>query len=83
MCAILYLLLSYLIALLAICTPGCQNGGECVAPNQCSCTSGMWTGNQCEEGNIMHSNSSRTDLLNFYSCIQLFVFLLAKMEVIV
>lgn len=32
----------------ANCTDLCQNGGECIAPDQCSCTSG-WSGDFCEQ----------------------------------
>ncbi|XP_076353916.1 epidermal growth factor-like protein 7 [Tachypleus tridentatus] len=31
----------------AICSPGCKNGGTCVKPNHCICTSG-WSGDTCE-----------------------------------
>ena len=33
----------------AVCTPGCQNGGTCIAPNQCACTT-SWTGSNCTQG---------------------------------
>ena len=33
----------------AICTGGCQNGGTCAAPGNCSCTAG-WIGDNCETG---------------------------------
>ena len=55
LCHVCNSLLFCLFALSAICMQGCQNGGECVAPNQCSCPSGRWTGNQCEEGSIICS----------------------------
>lgn len=31
----------------ALCTPECQNGGSCVLPNLCICTS-AYTGASCE-----------------------------------
>ena len=34
----------------AICTGGCLNGGECVLPETCNCSTG-WTGQNCELGN--------------------------------
>lgn len=45
---------SVLIMILALCdtaecSPPCQNGGQCVAPNVCLCPVG-WTGPQCAEG---------------------------------
>ena len=39
------------ISYLAICRPGCQNGGTCVRPNGCSCATG-YTGTLCQHGNI-------------------------------
>ena len=35
--------------LLAICTPVCENGGTCTAPNTCECVDG-YSGNQCQTG---------------------------------
>ena len=32
----------------AVCSKPCQNGGECIAPNECSCPSG-WSGDACNE----------------------------------
>lgn len=37
----------YLLIFLAICTPGCLNGGVCLKPGQCSCPGG-YTGTLCE-----------------------------------
>ena len=34
-------------SVLAICNPGCLNGGECVAPNVCACRRG-YVGPSCE-----------------------------------
>ena len=34
----------------AICTLGCLNGGICVAPDTCDCTSIGYMGDQCETG---------------------------------
>ena len=34
---------------LAQCTGGCQNGGTCMLPEVCTCTS-EWTGTNCETG---------------------------------
>ena len=33
----------------ATCNPPCQNGGQCLSPGHCSCSSG-WRGRRCEEG---------------------------------
>ena len=33
----------------AICDPGCENGGTCSAPDECSCTAG-WSGDTCAQG---------------------------------
>ena len=32
----------------AVCSPECQNGGECTAPGQCTCTN-EWEGPGCVE----------------------------------
>ena len=37
---------------IAVCTRPCQNGGQCAAPNVCTCRSG-WTGAQCERGMLV------------------------------
>ncbi|CAF4175199.1 unnamed protein product, partial [Adineta steineri] len=34
------------------CSPSCQNGGNCTAPNTCTCVNG-WTGETC--GNPTHA----------------------------
>lgn len=34
---------------IAVCHPSCQNGGQCVRPNQCDCTD-EWEGHICDEG---------------------------------
>ena len=39
----------------AVCTPPCQHGGLCVAPNICSCL-GNWTGSQCEQRKSTSTN---------------------------
>ena len=36
----------------ATCSNPCQNGGNCTAPDTCSCDLG-WTGVQCETGGCM------------------------------
>ena len=36
----------------AVCSDGCFNGGECVSPETCRCTSG-WTGSNCTQGSNM------------------------------
>ena len=36
----------------ATCSNPCQNGGNCTAPDTCTCDMG-WTGVQCEEGGWM------------------------------
>ena len=33
----------------AVCEQGCDNGGTCIEPGECSCATG-WTGNRCEAG---------------------------------
>lgn len=37
-----------LITLAAICDQPCQHGGQCVAPNECSCSNSDYCGNFCE-----------------------------------
>ena len=44
--------LSYNFFILAICNKTCQNGGECVAPDICSCPPNF-SGPQCTAGNII------------------------------
>ena len=39
----------FLIFFLAICSKACQNSGECVAPDTCSCPP-YFTGPQCATG---------------------------------
>ena len=47
----------------ADCSPGCMNGGTCVAPDDCECVEG-WEGQHCQEGIVsvlcitMFSNNS-------------------------
>ena len=36
----------------AVCTGGCLNGGLCVEPDVCNCSTG-WTGTNCETGTDM------------------------------
>ena len=33
----------------AVCQPECENGGECTAPDNCTCAPG-WRGPTCSEG---------------------------------
>ena len=35
--------------IIAVCTPSCANGGTCVTPGHCLCTS-SWSGQYCQEG---------------------------------
>ena len=47
-------MLDYIITLYAmsvICDPGCENGGNCSAPDECSCPAG-WSGDTCAQGKI-------------------------------
>lgn len=37
---------------LATCSPGCQHGGTCIAPQQCNCTE-QWRGLHCEQGKLL------------------------------
>ena len=34
---------------IAICSQWCDNGGTCISPGKCSCSSG-WSGNDCRTG---------------------------------
>ena len=43
----MYKSMAFLFAL-AICTPECQNGGQCIEPNVCRCYG--WEGDTCERG---------------------------------
>ena len=40
----------YFLFSIAICSPPCQHGGTCAAPNTCHCPPG-WTGHRCDQGN--------------------------------
>src|SRR6218665_1289576 len=40
----------------ALCTPACQNFGNCAAPNLCQCDQTKWTGPSCEQGINIASN---------------------------
>ena len=44
-----------LIFPLAVCLEGCYNGGTCIRPGVCSCTTG-WTAQKCRKGeyNLNH-----------------------------
>ena len=33
----------------AVCSPLCENGGACIGPGVCNCTS-EWTGDRCQNG---------------------------------
>ena len=35
--------------LLALCSPGCENGGTCTAPDTCDCVTG-YSGDRCQNG---------------------------------
>ena len=37
------------------CYSGCHNGGTCISPNKCKCTSG-WTGYTCSQGRTSDNN---------------------------
>ena len=41
--------LEYLLLTTAVCSPACQGGGTCVAPNTCQCPDGL-EGNVCGSG---------------------------------
>ncbi len=55
-----------IIIIIAICEPGCINGGDCIAPNICECFSPFY-GPRCAEGNAcsMHNyvNSYHSDVM--------------------
>ena len=34
---------------LALCSPGCENGGTCTAPDTCDCVTG-YSGDRCQNG---------------------------------
>ena len=36
----------------AICSPPCQNDGECTQPNTCQCDTSLWKGDFCEIGEL-------------------------------
>ena len=59
------------ISLLAGCTPPCANGGSCISPGICSCTTG-WTGERCRQGTIFTLSVCNivrcTFLLNIHHC---------------
>lgn len=37
----------------AVCLQKCKNGGECLGPNTCQCSTG-WEGLQCQTGGFIH-----------------------------
>ena len=37
------------IILLALCSPGCENGGTCTTPDTCDCLDG-YSGDRCQNG---------------------------------
>ena len=40
--------MNHMLCFVAVCNPPCQNGGRCVAPGRCECTSGSWSGHLCQ-----------------------------------
>ena len=49
--------------LIALCYPGCQNGGVCVSPNKCKCKSGF-TGHLCGNGEKNYLQKCMTNIIN-------------------
>ena len=69
---ILLILISkcFLLIFLAICEQPCENGGWCIAPNQCQCPNGF-TGTSCGEdidecllGNKVHKCGTDSQCVN-------------------
>ena len=50
--------------LLAICSPGCENGGTCTAPDTCDCVAG-YSGDQCQNGMQIFSPSTFPCILKY------------------
>ena len=48
----MFLFMLTFIIPIAYCDGHCLNGGTCISPNFCNCTSG-WTGNNCEIGKLL------------------------------
>ena len=40
--------MSHFLRIAAICLKPCENGGECIGPNQCNCPAG-WDGQSCDQ----------------------------------
>ncbi len=47
----------------AVCVPSCLNGGRCVVPNVCNCTSD-WRGETCSE---RKSICGKANMFNFFT----------------
>ena len=62
----------------AVCSPECENGGECFIPGHCACPSD-WTGPRCEQG--IHSDPLLPYESYDYNTIQLFAIHPVLMEV--
>ncbi len=45
-----YILFLFTLPISAVCSPPCSNGGQCVFPDECRCTSG-WQGDTCTTRN--------------------------------
>jgi hypothetical protein len=55
---------------IAVCAPGCTNGGVCKAPGVCSCTSG-WQGARCEVSTTAATAASTTTVTALAVCFAL------------
>ncbi|CAF1130485.1 unnamed protein product [Adineta steineri] len=51
------------IALVAVCSPACLNGGTCTQPNFCDCTKD-WKGAYCETDNKCYYGKDQVQLVN-------------------
>ena len=52
-----YVYQNIILVIIAVCSTGCYNGGNCTAPEVCTCPS-EWTGNDCRQGTYVGMNIS-------------------------
>ena len=58
----IYLLVKFGVIFLAVCSPPCENGGTCIAPDTCSCRTGSY-GQVCEKREFIYKIHSILDVI--------------------